>query len=263
MTDDQKRAFDQHYRENFPKVFRLGFSLTGSRHDAEEVAQEAFLQAFRAFPGFRGESAFFTWIYRIAVRCASGRMKRRDKQPYVIYTEDLGHDISELYAHSLPDDPESKILANETKFRCLHCITELLPHLERKVFCLSVALDLSYRQIAEILETTEGAVKTAASRARKHWHSLMDARCECFSANNPCRCSGWAGLMKENGSYRADVLTHPHPEVAIAVRRDIGKLCNLRATYQTMYRDEAGEKLVERVRKGIAEKEFQTIFPTL
>ncbi len=91
MPDDPAELFDQLYRENNEMLYKLALGLTGNNHDAEEVTQETFLRAFRSFRDFRGECAFSTWIYRIAMNVANDYLRQRSKFPVPALTEDLGY----------------------------------------------------------------------------------------------------------------------------------------------------------------------------
>ena len=167
MSADLSPVFDLLFIENQPKVYRLALGLTGNTSDAEEITQESFLRAFRSYHNFRGDSSFFTWIYRIAINVASDYQKKRAKLPIAILTEDLGYTMEQIIDPDPLGDPETIFLSREIMYRCLHCFTECLPARQRTVFCLAVTLDLPYKTTAQILECSLASVKTTVHRAKK------------------------------------------------------------------------------------------------
>lgn len=201
------QIFDRLYRENQAKVYRLALGLTGNKNDAEEITQEAFFRAFRSYNTFREESSFFTWIYRITLNVANDYLKQRTKMPVYALTEDYGYSLQQIVDHNPSNDPEAQLLARETRFKCLHFLTECLPINQRKVFCLGITIGLPYKLVAEILECSVSSVKTTLHRAKKRWAGYMEDRCQLIKKSNPCNCSQWVrfGLTQGWVSKKAPV----------------------------------------------------------
>jgi RNA polymerase sigma-70 factor, ECF subfamily len=152
MTEKQADIFDQLYRDNQAKVYRLALSLVGNTHDAEDITQDAFSRAFRSYETFREESSFFTWIYRITINVSNDYLKYRTKLPLETLTEDMGYALEEIIDPNPANNPETELLAFQTRIRCLHAMTECLPIDQRKVFCLAITLGLPHKAVAEILD---------------------------------------------------------------------------------------------------------------
>src|SRR6187455_3679040 len=112
-----KTAFDLLVRKYQHKVVKLVSRYMRDQADAEDVAQEAFIKAYRALPQFRGDSAFYTWMYRIAINTAKNSLASRDRSP-IAYDLDL-NDPEE--SHSVqtklqdPDTPEGMALTEEIR----------------------------------------------------------------------------------------------------------------------------------------------------
>ncbi len=256
MPAESSAQFDRMYRENQPKVYRLALSLAGNAHDAEDITQEAFFHAFRSFDTFRNESSFFTWIYRIALNVASDHLKYRSKIPIQMLTEDMGYSREEIIDTNPANNPETELLAYQVRIKCLHAMTECLQANERKVFCLAITLDLPHKQIAEIMDCSIGSVKTTLHRAKKRWFGYMENMCQFIKKDNPCNCKQWVRFAASKGMISKDAAVKPLPPINVQAKKDVLTLRTLRTFYQGLYKDEADDAFVERVRCGIRRNEW-------
>jgi RNA polymerase sigma-70 factor (ECF subfamily) len=256
VIDEEKDLFDQLYRDNQAKVYRLALSLAGNEHDAEDITQETFFRAFRSYSTFRRESSFFTWIYRIALNVANDHLKYRSKTPYRMLTEDMGYSHDEVIDTNPANNPETELLAYQVRIKCLHALTECLQANERKVFCLAVTLDLPHKQIAEILDCSVGSVKTTLHRAKKRWFGYMENRCQFIKKDNPCNCKQWVRFAASKGMISRDAPVQPLPPINVQAKKDVISLRTLRAFYEDMYKSGADDAFVERVRCGIQRNEW-------
>ena len=164
--DGDVAAFELLVRKYQQKAIQLVSRLVGEA-DAPDVAQEAFIKAYRALPGFRGQSAFYTWLYRIAINSAKNHLVSRARRP-------AGQDIdiveAELYGHtgqlSDLDTPESVLLAQEIKDKVSLVIGRLPPDL-RQAIVLRELDGLSYEEISEVMRCPIGTVRSRIFRARE------------------------------------------------------------------------------------------------
>jgi RNA polymerase sigma-70 factor (ECF subfamily) len=248
--------FDQLYRDSQPKVYRLALSLAGNAHDAEDITQDAFFRAFRSYDTFRGESSFFTWIYRIALNVANDHLKQRTKLPIYALTEDLGYSLEDIIDPDPASNPETELLAHQARVKCLHCLTECLPLEQRKVFCLAIAIGLHHKLVAEILDISVASVKTTLHRAKKRWFGYMENRCQFIKKSNPCTCRQWVRFGLKQGWISKEVRVDPRPPITVKARKDVLTLRTLRDFYQDLYQDKADESFVQRVREGIKNNEW-------
>lgn len=191
MAENFMELFDQLYRENYSKVYRLALGLTHNFSDAEDITQEAFIRAFRSFHTFREEGSFFTWIYRITVNVANDYMKQRKKLPIYEIAEEMGCSVDDLVDSNPANNPETKLMINEVIRICMAAFTECLPVNQRKVFFLAVGLGLPYKRVAEILDCSVGVVKTTLHRAKNRLLEVMESRCSLVKKSNSCRCEEW------------------------------------------------------------------------
>ena len=256
MSDELAGLFDELYRDNQAKVYRLALGLTGSAHDAEDIMQEAFYRAFRSYNTFRGESSFFTWIYRITLNVANDYLKYRTKLPIYALTEDQGYSIEEIIDPNPANNPETELLGYQARVKCLHCLTECLPSEQRKVFCMAITIGLPHKQVAEILECSISSVKTTLHRAKKRWFGYMEDRCQLIKKSNPCNCKQFVRFGLKQGWISKGALVNPHQSIAVQAGEEIGKLWTLRDLYEQLYPESADESLAQRIREGIAKKEW-------
>lgn len=251
-----KITFSRLYDENHSKVYRLAYALAGNANDAEEITQEAFLRAFRSFASFRNDSTFFTWIYRITINAANDYLKYWNKLPSLRLTEDLGYKLEDIMDTNPANDPETEILANEARFKCLHCFTTCLTVNQRIVFCLGVSLGLPQRLIAEIMGCSLPAVKTTLHRAKKRVAGFLGERCQLINKANPCHCSQWVKFGKESGWLTEEHLNNPRPPINIQAAADITKIQTLRVIYQQLYPENSDEAFAKRIKKELGEREW-------
>ncbi len=257
MSGNNKEVFNQLYLDNQPKVYRLALSLAGNAHDAEDITQEVFFRAFRAYDSFRNDSSFFTWIYRIALNVASDHMKHRTKLPIYALTEDHGFALEDIVDPNPASNPENELLADQARVKCLHCLTECMPPDQRKVFCLAVIIGLPHKQVSEILDISIPSAKTTLHRAKKRWSGYMENRCQFIKKTNPCTCSQWVRFGLKQGWVSKDVRTNPLPPLTVETRKDMLTLRTLREFYQDLYREHAEESFVRRLRDGINNNEWR------
>lgn len=160
------RAFELLVRKYQHKIIQLVSRLVGDG-DAPDVAQETFIKAYRALDGFRGQSAFYTWLYRIGINTAKNYLVARGRRPT---TQDIDLADAELFGHtehlSDIDTPEALLLSDEIKQKVLETIARLPPDL-RQAITLRELEGLSYEEIAEAMDCPIGTVRSRIFRARE------------------------------------------------------------------------------------------------
>lgn len=161
-------AFEELVKGHINRVYRLALGHTGSHHDAEEITQIVFLNAWKGLPAFRGESAFGTWLYRLTQNACADFYRQNKKRK---------GDLS-------LDDPEGPVLLHqgltpeETAARredqaLLRKALDRLPEHHRTVLLLRELEGLEYREIANLLDLEVGTVRSRLSRARKALANLL------------------------------------------------------------------------------------------
>ena len=162
-----KAAFDLLVRKYQHRVLKLVGRFVSDAAEAEDVAQEAFLKAYRALPAFRGDSAFYTWLYRIAINTAKNTLVSNRRRP-VDFDLDLQdpeqHDRQALLKDA--DTPEGVLLTDEIR-GVVERALEQLPEDLRTAIVLRELEGLSYEEIAEAMDCPVGTVRSRIFRARE------------------------------------------------------------------------------------------------
>ena len=162
-----KNAFNLLVRKYQHKVVNLVARYVNNPGDVPDVVQEAFIKAYRALPTFRGESAFYTWLYRIAVNTAKNYLTSQGRRPP---SSDVEADEAEYYGgrEALQEvaTPENLALTDEIK-RTVFAAIEALPEDLRTAITLREMEGLSYEEIAEIMDCPVGTVRSRIFRARE------------------------------------------------------------------------------------------------
>ncbi|MCF5729657.1 RNA polymerase sigma factor RpoE [Aeromonas veronii] len=162
-----KAAFNLLVKKYQHKVVNLVARYVNNPGDVPDVAQEAFIKAYRALPTFRGESAFYTWLYRIAVNTAKNYLTSQGRRPP---SSDVEADEAESYgggeALQEVSTPENLALTDELK-RTVFSAIEALPEDLRTAITLRELEGLSYEEIAEIMDCPVGTVRSRIFRARE------------------------------------------------------------------------------------------------
>ena len=163
----EKAAFDLLVRKYQHRVLKLVSRFVPDAAEAEDVAQEAFLKAYRALASFRGDSAFYTWLYRIAINTAKNALVSNRRRP-VDFDLDL-QDPEQYDRHARlkdGDTPEGVLLTEEIR-NVVERAMEQLPEDLRTAIVLRELEGLSYEEIAEAMDCPVGTVRSRIFRARE------------------------------------------------------------------------------------------------
>lgn len=158
-----RAAFEKLVERYGGQIFNLVYRMVGEEADAHDLAQETFLSAFRALPGFRADSRFSTWLYRIAVNKSKDWLRTRGRfaQPEKDGTlEDEAGD--ELVSTSTPE----QVLTQKQMGVALEQAVQQLPPLYREAFVLKHVEGMSYEEMNEILGVNRDALKMRVYKAR-------------------------------------------------------------------------------------------------
>ena len=160
------RAFDLLVLKYQGRVAQLVSRYLNNAAEVEDVTQEAFIKAYRALPNFRGDSAFYTWLYRIAANAAKNHLVALGRRP----SSDMALDDSEVF--DVPgrlkdhESPDEVIMGQQLEMLISRTIEELPVEL-RAALTLREFEGLSYEEIADVLECPIGTVRSRIFRARE------------------------------------------------------------------------------------------------
>lgn len=172
-------------------IYNIAVRMVFQPQDAEEVTQEVLIKVITKLSTYKGESAFRTWLYRIATNHVLN-MKRRRTESAEITFADYGAAINSTPDADLPD-PKSvpvavPLLVEEAKNSCTMGMLLCLDRKQRLIFTLGEILGASDTVGGEILEVTPDNFRQCLARARRDLHNFLNNQCGLVNSSNPCRC---------------------------------------------------------------------------
>ena len=175
--DEKRRRFEAQALPHLDAAYNLARWLARSPADADDIVQDAMLRAFRAFDGFRGEEPK-AWLLAIVRNCYLTAASQRRRRPHVPLPDDDGPDGTAVIDPA-PDPEHAALHADES--RKLDAVLWELPDEVREILVLRELEDMSYREIAAIIDAPIGTVMSRLSRARaalkeKWLHTIEGAR---------------------------------------------------------------------------------------
>ena len=157
------------YRE---RVWRLAYNYLRDREEAWDVAQDAFIRAWQALPSFRGQSAFYTWLFRIVINVATDRARQRSSRGRALGTEAVPEEDWDRVLVEPGGGPDAAASRAEQRERIRRGL-DALPEHHRAIIMLSDLEGLSYREIAEVLDIPMGTVMSRLHNARKRLRDIL------------------------------------------------------------------------------------------
>ena len=159
-------AFEELVRTYEAPVHRLALRMCGGRaEDAQEVAQEAFLAAWRGLPRFRGQCRFSSWLYKLTANAAVDHLRREKRRPAAVPLENAGEPAD-------PHTPQEELERRELHRAVQQALDRLTPE-HREVLLLRQMQGLSYQEIGAALSLEEGTVKSRISRAKRQLRTIL------------------------------------------------------------------------------------------
>ncbi len=179
-----KRAFEMLVVKYQRRIERLIGRMIRDSHLVQDVAQETFIRAYRAMPNFRGESAFYTWLYRIAVNTAKKTLVDMKRDPVMgessLLTGDDSEEPSRAEATLTDGETPDAVLASKQIAAAVNAAVEDLSEDLRQAVTLREIEGLSYEEIAEVMNCPIGTVRSRIFRAREaiaaRLRPLLDTR---------------------------------------------------------------------------------------
>jgi RNA polymerase sigma factor (sigma-70 family) len=171
-------------------VYRVALRFLWHPEDAEDATQEILIRVITGLGTYRGDSSFWTWVYRIASNTLLTMSKKRTEQQSLSF-EEFADDL----AQGLSDDPlavegdvDHALLLEEVKIGCTMAMLMCLDRNHRLAYVLGEIVELDHREAAEVLEIAPATFRKRLSRARASITSFMTSRCGLADPANACRC---------------------------------------------------------------------------
>lgn len=170
-------AFDLLVEKYLNNVYGIAFSIVRNSEDAYDLAQDAFVKLFQKLETFKGDSRFYTWLYRITYNlCIDFVRKRRMKTVSIDEQDKLPADQIVSFSSKTSETPGEELDRKELNEMIEKCLAQL-PENQRAAIILRDIKGCSYTEIAEILEVSEGTVMSRLYYARKKMAELLEPYC--------------------------------------------------------------------------------------
>lgn len=172
-------AFSELVERYKRQVINTCYGLVHNTEDAEDIAQDVFVEVFRSIQNFRAESKISTWLYRIAVNRSLNFIRDNKKRKWFQSFEDLVKEKNSQLQHQASENPVSEI-ENQQRANLLHSAIDSLPESQKTAFILNKYEDLSYKEIADVMETSVPSVESLIHRAKLN---LQKKLYNCYKKN--------------------------------------------------------------------------------
>ncbi len=203
-----RAALEELIRRYQSWVYNIALRMVWSPEEAQDITQEVLIKVVTKLSTFRGESAFRTWLYRIAVNHVLN-MKKRGSELSVLSFEEYAARINRCPDDLVPGPGEFAVapeaLVQESKLACMTGMLLCLDREQRLVLILGAIFELDSKVAAEILDITADNFRQKLSRARRDLSQFMNNQCGLVNPDNPCRCA-----KKTKGFIRAGVVDPQH-----------------------------------------------------
>lgn len=153
FKNGNEQAFNQLVHLYKEKVYWVVRRMIPDHDDADDITQNVFIKAYQSLHGFKGESSFYTWIYRIAINLSLNEIRRKKVRKL------FSIDESESFELRSGDDHPLEKIERDERTRLIEEAIALLPEKQKKVFVLRYYEELPYEKIAAILKTSVGGLK--------------------------------------------------------------------------------------------------------
>jgi len=175
IQEGDRKAFQLLVEKYQQLVVNTCFGIVHNRADAEDLAQDVFLEIFRSAANFRGDAKISTWLYRIATNRSLNFIRKNKRKSFFQSIEEAftgGKNLRNQISENRSDQPDSQITSQQRK-EMLHRAMDNLPEKQRTAFNLNKYEDLSYQQIAEIMEVSLASVESLIHRAKKNLQAQL------------------------------------------------------------------------------------------
>jgi RNA polymerase sigma-70 factor (ECF subfamily) len=261
LKSGHEESLDLLYAAYGQKIYNLAYRMTGNQEDAEDISQETLIRVCRHIDQFRGDSKLYTWIYAITKNLCHGFLKQKKKNTHasmeaLIYSAQ-SEETTGTFSHE-----ERQVLLNQIKAGCFTGLLRCLSFYQRLAFILHVLLNLPMKDVAEILDKSEGAAKVLLHRARRNLKEFMCRNCSLYDPNNPCRCENLIGFSLARGWIKKPAGNQWEEAYAVAphtIEAEIEGIRKITELYKTLVNQVPSESLIQRI-QGVIQQEDWAIF---
>lgn len=262
LCNGDKSSFDLLYQTYSAQVYTLAFRMLGNKEEAQDITQETFIQVFNNIRQFKGDCQLYTWVYTIAKNLCYRALQNRKKSSFHSL-EILVHSASHA-AGSDYTGLEKKLLTDQVKEGCLAGLLRCLSLQQRIAFILHILLGLPVKEIAKIIEKSEGATKVLVHRARQNLKNYLCSNCSLYNAGNPCHCENLIDFSLKQGWIArpaGDVADQENTIDTRVIAQEIEGVRRIALLYRDLAEKQPPGDLQQQIKQVIQNKDWQ-IFQT-
>jgi len=170
--------FEAMMRANGPRIYTLAARLTGNLTDGQDLAQETFVNAYKYWDSFKGDSEVSTWLYRICVNAWKNRVryeKRRAFWKHFSLDARDGDDNESVRELPSPDASAGEVIEKTQEIQALHAVLSRMKPEDRDVLVLYEMEERSYEEIAQLLDVPIGTVRSRLARSRDKLRDMLES----------------------------------------------------------------------------------------
>ncbi len=215
------------------RVYGLAVRMLWHPADAEDATQEILIRVITNLGSFRGDSAFMTWVYRVASNYLLTTRRRRMERERLTFDR-FGQELDEGLSDAGPGPEatvEERLLIDEVKIGCTQGMLLCLDRDHRLAYILGEVFDLTGQEGADILGITPAAFRKRLSRARERLYGFMRRKCGIVNPDSPCRCArrvDHAVRVRRVDPDNLLFVTHPsHPNADARTLEQVGEMDEL------------------------------------
>lgn len=174
LKQGDETAFRQVVETWQDMVYNTALGIVQNAEDAEDVAQDVFIQVYQSISSFKGESKLSTWLYRIAIAKSLDHLRKKKRKKRFAFVKSLFGENDELVVNPPDFHHPGVVLNNKERAAELFRAIEKLPENQRVAFVLNKVEGLSYQEISEVMKTSVSAIESLLHRAKANLRKILE-----------------------------------------------------------------------------------------
>jgi RNA polymerase sigma-70 factor (ECF subfamily) len=227
-SEPSNQQFNRLYTTYKNKVYNLAYRMTGNQQAAEDIVQETFVQVWKHFGQFKGESQVFTWIYSIAKNICYRHYSKQKRSSFKTLETLLNNAGAEDSGRLLETLAKQNYIL-QVKEGCLLGLLRCLSFHQRMVFILNVLFDVPVVSVGKIIGKSANSTRILIHRARAGITRFLCKNCSLYDTANPCRCQNLVDFSLKQGWIHPEM-----PEITRQVEAELAELKREIGLYKTL-----------------------------
>lgn len=239
------------YSEYSDKIYNLACKMTGDEELSRDIMQETFIKVIENIDKFRHESSYYTWIYQIAKNICFARLNQRTRRSFN-NIEELIDTINSKKDSEIYNEMEKRYYVNQVKNGCLLGVLRCLSFNQRIAFILHVVLDVSVKDVSQILDKSENAARILIHRSKNTIKGFLCRNCSLYGISEKCRCENFISF-----SLSRDWIKKYNPSIhPTNIEDEIKQMKDKLLMYKTIIPEDLDKNLPESIKRFVRESDL-------